>query len=211
MPPSPRNFAPVWPDRPEFDAMPPSLRALAGWKSFAKDELLFAIGDLPQSIFYIVSGEARLRRHSIDGTEMVMQRASNAFLAEASLESPCYHCDGVATAAVEALVFPAGEFRMALAGCPDFRSRWTSHLLREVRRARAQCERLGLRSAEARILHYLECECPGGRLCLTQTRKAWAAELGLSHEALYRALARLSRQGVLRLDGQLIERTAGPR
>lgn len=201
---------PAWPDRPEFHAMPPALRALARGKSFARDERLFAIGDVPQSIFYIVGGEARLRRYSADGTEMVMQRASNAFLAEASLEAPRYHCDGVATTAVEALAFPAREFRMALAECPGFRSCWTSHLLREVRRARAQCERLGLRSAEARILHYLECECPGGRLSLTRTRKAWAAELGLTHEALYRALARLSRQGVLRLDGPLIERIAGP-
>ena len=137
---------------------------------------------------------------------MVMQRARNSFLAEASLESAAYHCDGVASEAMLALAFPVGEFRLALAECPNFRSQWISHLLREMRRARAQVERQGLRNAGDRILHYLETECPSGHLLLRQTKKAWAAELGLTHEALYRALGNLTRQGVLRIEGPLIEK-----
>ncbi len=195
-----------WPERPEFLAMPPWLRAAAGWKRYPKEALLFAIGETPKAIYFIAEGEARLRRHSPEGQEMVMQRARQSFLAEASLESPAYHCDAVASVAVRALSFPVAEFRRALAECPNFRHCWTAHLCREVRRARAQCERLGLRSAGARILHYLETECADGQLRLCQTRKAWAAELGLSHEALYRALAQLSRQGILRVDGAVIER-----
>ncbi len=190
--------------------MPQGLREAACLKRFDKGALLFAIGDVPRNIYFIVRGEVRLRRYSPEGTEMVMQRARNGFLAEASLESPSYHCDGVASEAVQTLVFPVQAFRMALADCPGFRASWISHLLREVRRARAQCERMGLRNAGARILHYFETECPGGQLRLQQTRKAWAAELGLTHEALYRALAQLARQGILRVDGPLIERLGKP-
>lgn len=195
-----------WPERPEFQAMPSALREVAEWRTFAKEALLFSIGERPRSIYYIAQGEARLRRYSPEGTEMVMQRARNAFLAEASLESPAYHCDGVATESVLALAFPSDAFRIALAECPGFRASWLSHLLREVRRARAQVERQGLRNAGARILHYLETECPGGQLRLSQTKKAWAAELGLTHEALYRALAQLGQQGLIRVEGELIER-----
>ena len=137
---------------------------------------------------------------------MVMQRARNSFFAEASLESAAYHCDGVATEPVLALAFPIGKFLIALAECPNFRGKWISLLLREVRRARGQVERQGLRNAGDRILHYLETECPSGQLRLNQTKKAWASELGLSHEALYRALGKLSDQGVLRVDGLLIEK-----
>lgn len=186
--------------------MPSCLRELAQWRRFDKDASLFAIGDVPRYVYFIVNGEARLRRHSREGTEMVLQRARNSFLAEASLESAAYHCDGVASEAILALAFPVGDFRLALADCPNFRSKWISHLLREVRRARAQVERQGLRNAGDRILHYLETECPSGQLQLSQTRKAWAAELGLTHEALYRALGKLSRQGVLRIEGSLIEK-----
>jgi CRP-like cAMP-binding protein len=60
---------------------------------------------------------------------------------------------------------------------------------------RSQCERLALRGATDRIEHYIEAEGNNGRLELSRTRKAWAAELGLTHEALYRALARLQRSG----------------
>jgi CRP-like cAMP-binding protein len=193
-----------WPDRPEFQAMPTSLRERAEWKRCDKNMLLFAIGDCPKHIYFIVRGEARLRRHSLEGTEMVMQRARNTFLAEASLESPIYHCDAIATEAILALAFPVSDFRLALADCPNFRAKWISHLLREVRRARAQVERQGLRNAGDRILHYIETECPSGQLLLSQTKKAWASELGLTHEALYRALGNLSRQGILRIEGPLI-------
>lgn len=193
-----------WPDRPEFHAMPKSLRERAAWRRCDKDVLLFSIGDFPKYIYFIVHGEARLRRHSLEGTEMVMQRARNSFLAEASLESATYHCDGITSEAVLALAFPVSDFRLALAECPNFRTKWMSHLLREVRRARAQVERQGLRNAGDRILHYIETECPSGQLQLSQTKKAWAAELGLTHEALYRALSHLSRQGILRVDGSII-------
>ena len=193
-----RDLVTVWPERPEFQAMPQGLRETACLKRFDKGALLFAIGDVPRNIYFIVRGEVRLRRYSPEGTEMVMQRARNGFLAEASLESPSYHCDGVASETVQTLVFPVQAFRMALADCPGFRASWISHLLREVRRARA------------RILHYFETECPGGQLRLQQTRKAWAAELGLTHEALYRALAQLARQGILCVEGPLIERLGKP-
>jgi DNA-binding IclR family transcriptional regulator len=41
----------------------------------------------------------------------------------------------------------------------------------------------------------------GGLRRLGRTWKALAAELGLSHEATYRALARLERAGLLRREG----------
>lgn len=199
----------AWPDRPEFQAMPGSLRECAEWRKCDRDDLLFSIGERPKYIYFIVQGEARLRRYSPEGMEMVMQRARNSFLAEASLESAAYHCDGVATESLIALAFPVSDFRGALAECPNFRAKWISHLMREVRRARAQVERQGLRNAGDRILHYIETECPAGKLILSQPKKAWAAELGLTHEALYRALGNLSRQGVLRVDGPLIEKLNG--
>ncbi|MCZ7653606.1 MAG: hypothetical protein M5R42_03950 [Rhodocyclaceae bacterium] len=59
-----------------------------------------------------------------------------------------------------------------------------AQLAREVRMLRARCERLSLHGAEARILHALESEGTEGTLTLAQSRKAWAADLGLTHEAL---------------------------
>jgi hypothetical protein len=54
-----------------------------------------------------------------------------------------------------------------------------------------------LRGVAERIEHYIEAEGNNGRIELRQTKKAWAAELGITHEALYRALSSLVRGGRL--------------
>ncbi|ANQ83547.1 Crp/Fnr family transcriptional regulator [Azoarcus olearius] len=198
--------APDWPQRPAFEAMPPALRAAARRRAFRRGETLFATGAAPREMFFILRGEVRLSRLSPDGTETVMQRARDAFLAEASLESHTYHCSAIAGEDGLALVFPLAEFRRSLADSAAFRAQWMSHLLQEVRKRRAQCERLALRSARARILHYIEAEGADGELHLPGSRKALAAELGLTHEALYRALARLTRDGTLEVGADFIRR-----
>ncbi|MBI4194279.1 MAG: winged helix-turn-helix domain-containing protein [Betaproteobacteria bacterium] len=56
-------------------------------------------------------------------------------------------------------------------------------------------------SAGERIVHYIESEGADGTVTLTDSRKAWAAELGMTHEALYRALRRLQASGILGMVG----------
>jgi hypothetical protein len=65
-------------------------------------------------------------------------------------------------------------------------------------------ERLALPHAADRLLdalHALPAE-PDGARRLGRSWKSLAAELGLSHEATYRALARLERTGALRREGR---------
>lgn len=133
-----------------------------------------------------------------------MQRSRSGFFAEASLSNKGYHCDAVASKAGTLLHFPVNAFRSALDEDADFRCAWMAHLAREVRKLRAQCERLSLHRAADRILHYIESEGADGIIILNQSRKAWASDLGLSHEALYRALSRLQANGVLQIDGSQI-------
>ncbi|MDT3736502.1 MAG: Crp/Fnr family transcriptional regulator [Denitratisoma sp.] len=194
-----------WPvlaaDHPELTHIPPALRDAARLRAFAAGETLFRQGDRPKAMYCVLDGEVRLLRHSRTGGEVVLQRSRGGFFAEASLESKAYHCDGVAAADGRLLAFPIREFREALEGDAAFRNDWMAQLAREVRRLRARCERLSLHGAEARILHAIESEGTAGTLVLAQSRKAWAAELGLTHEALYRTLARLQDEGTLAVDG----------
>ena len=150
----------------------------------------------------VLSGEVRLIRRDPHGREVVLQRSTGGFIAEASLDNRVYHCDALAAQASMLLVFPAMAFLAALDQDVAFRRAWQSLLAREVRKLRSQCERLSLNSAADRILHYIEAEGSNGVLNLTQSKKAWAAELGLTHEALYRTLRRLQDGGELRVDGR---------
>lgn len=195
----------VWPalaaDRPELAHIPAALRDAARLRALAAGETLFRQGERPKAMHCVLDGEVRLLRRSRDGGEVVLQRSRGGFFAEASLEAKTYHCDAVAAASSRLLAFPLRAFRAALEDDAAFRNAWMAQLAREVRRLRARCERLSLHGAEARILHAIESEGTAGTLVLAQSRKAWAAELGLTHEALYRTLARLQAEGTLVLDG----------
>jgi CRP-like cAMP-binding protein len=148
----------------------------------------------------VVAGEIRLVRRARNGAEIVLQRATAGFLAEASVDAIRYHCDVVAGRDSRIVGFPIEHFRAALHSDEGFRNFWMTRLARELRKARGQCERLSLRGAAERIEHYIEAEGSNGRIELCQTKKAWAAELGMTHEVLYRALADLTRSG--RIDAE---------
>ena len=104
----------------------------------------------------------------------------------------------------ELLRFPVSLFRQTLDLDKPFRDAWQFHLAREVRRLRTQCERMNLRGACQRVLHFIETEGIEGRIHLSHSRKNWADELGLTHEALYRTLRTLQSQGVLSINGKEI-------
>lgn len=188
-------------NHPELAHIPSGLRDAARVRELAAGEAVFRQGDRPLAMYHVLDGEVRLLRRSREGAEVVLQRCRGGFFAEASLESKAYHCDGVAAADGRLLAFPVRAFRAALEGDAAFRNAWMAQLAREVRMLRTRCERLSLHGAEARILHAIESEGTAGTLTLAQSRKAWAAELGLTHEALYRTLARLQDEGTLAVDG----------
>jgi CRP-like cAMP-binding protein len=190
--------------RPELTWIPRTLLEAATLTPVVAGETVFRRGDRPTAMMCVVQGEIRLVRRSLDGTEIVLQRSRGGFIAEASMGSKAYHCDGVTAVAGQLLRIPMRAFRDALDHDPDFRNAWIAHLAREVRSLRAQCERLGLHGAAQRILHYIESEGCKGVLALSQSRKAWAAELGLSHEALYRTLRSLQAEGVVSVTGTTI-------
>lgn len=185
-------------------AIPLKLRAVAEHQEIATGETLFRLGEPLQGVFCVVAGEVRLIRRARNGAEIILQRSRGGFFAEASLYGKVYHCDAVAAEPGTVLRFPVQAFRTALGTDVMFRDAWMAHLAHEVRQLRAQCERLGLKAAAQRIVHYIDSEGTDGVVTLTESRKAWAAELGLTHEALYRVLRRLQAEGTLRIDANRI-------
>jgi CRP-like cAMP-binding protein len=190
--------------QPALATIPSKLRAVAESREIKAGETLFRLGDRLQGVFCVVAGEVRLVRRARNGAEIVLQRSRGGFFAEASLGTREYHCDAVAAEAGVVLCFPARDFRAALDEDVKFRDAWLTHLAREVRKLRGQCERLNLKSAAQRIVHYIDSEGIDGVVTLTESRKAWAAELGLTHEALYRTLRRLQADGTLHIDANRI-------
>jgi len=180
------------------ELLPQELWHECAWLSSLKGERLFPQGKKPDQMFYVDSGEVVLQRAGSQGENIVLQRARQCFVAEASVQSSAYHCDAVVTVSGEIVAIPIKLVRHALQADSAFALRWMAMLNMELKRLRAQCERLSIKGVRNRLLHLIESEGQGGRLALGAGLKSVALELGVTHEALYRTVAEMEKQGVLR-------------
>ena len=92
---------------------------------------------------------------------------------------------------------------------PDAAVAFMAMLARELMALRTRLEQRNLRSASARVENYLALNAgaDGRTVMLQGTIKDLAAELGLTHEALYRTLNKLESEGkIARAKGTIILR-----
>ena len=185
---------------PKPRGFPSALLSCAVRVSCAAGAHIFRKGSPTHSVFFVETGAVRLLRFGRAGEEVVLHDArAGVFFAEASLDSTRYHCDAVASEPSELLKVPAAALRDLLEIDREFAGLWATLLARQLRDVRSRVERLSLKSAAERVHHLLVCEGQGPRCewALEGTLKDLARDLGLTHEALYRTLAAMERDGVI--------------
>jgi CRP-like cAMP-binding protein len=163
-----------------------------------KGTCLFKADDKPERMFFVVSGEVVLERPGLQGSPVILQRTRKGFVSEASLQSAKYHCHGQVVANSKIVQIPIRKVRNAMNSDPAFAGRWISMLNKEVKRLRLQCERLSLPKVHDRFVHLLETEGEDGRFPIGAGIKSLAAELGVTHEALYRCIYAMEKHGNLK-------------
>ncbi len=185
---------------PAHNGLPEAVWRNAKDRTLDAGEALFRQGDRAVGIFMVEQGRLRLIRHAVDHREVVLHTARPGDLfAEAALFSDAYHCDAVAVVATRVRFYPKRELLAAFRSDPARAERFMAVLAHQVQMLRARLEERNIRSARARILHHLALAAgPDGRtVALDGTIMELAAELGLSHEALYRTLAELEKEGMV--------------
>jgi CRP-like cAMP-binding protein len=125
-------------------------------------------------------------------------------VSEASLLTDVYHCDAIATKSGQALTLPIQSLIDALTDS-NFSLKWVQLLSKEIMRLRTQSERLGLKDIRSKIIHLIETEGTKGILTLQTDLKSMASEIGVTHEAFYRALTALEKEGLLIKHSESIE------
>jgi CRP-like cAMP-binding protein len=192
---------------PANDWLPPSVRAAASERKLKAGAALFRLGDKTFGLCEVVAGRVRLARVDRAGHEVVLHVAGPGdIIAEASLFSPHYHCDAVASSDAVVRIYPKPAMLAAFARDPKALQAFAAMLARQVMSLRTRIEQRNIRSARERLRHYLTVNtgADGRTVELRGTLKDLAAELGLSHEALYRTLAALERSGEIKRAGQEI-------
>jgi CRP-like cAMP-binding protein len=173
-------------------------RPMASDRRIARGETVFRQGDAAAAVYVLQRGRVRLTRTLADGSSVTLHVAeAGESIAEASLWSPRYHCDAVAEADSVVLLVPKTDLLATLATDPERSMAFARAMAEQVRDLRARLELRNIRSAPDRLLAWLRLHAKGKPLVVALTRP-WtliAEELGLTREAVYRALALLERQG----------------
>ncbi|WP_395701977.1 Crp/Fnr family transcriptional regulator [Aquabacterium sp.] len=180
--------------------LPKALAALAQQQSFAAGDRVFRAGAAARHVHFLVQGQVRLSRFGRQGEAVVIHAAlAGEYFAEASLHSERYHCDAEVLQPALVASIPSSALRELLQRDAEFAMHWVAILSRQLRQTRARVERLSLKGAAERVRHLLLTEGKGlaHQYTLRGSVKDLAAELGLTHEALYRTLAAMEQQGVI--------------
>lgn len=166
----------------------------------APGEQLFTQGDRATAIYKVESGRLRLIRRTVDDHLVILYTARRGeFFAEASLFAEAYHCDAVAAAPSRIRVYPKTVVLDALRTDPTLAEAFMERLARQLQELRTRMELRNIRSARDRVLQYLRLRAGihGRSILIEGHLQDIAAEIGITREALYRALAALEAQGHL--------------
>lgn len=147
---------------------------------------LFHQGEPTRGVFHLMRGDLELRRVTENGDEIVLHKASagNTF-AEASLFAPMFHCNAIALKECSIVEIEKAEVLRLFATDTDFAMALTARFAGQVQSYRRRFEIMAIRSAEDRVYAALSDGMLSGSV------KSLAGEIGLTHEVVYRALAKL--------------------
>lgn len=176
----------------------------ASRRSLAAGQALFRAGDAADAIFHVAAGCLRMVRHGSNGTMVTLHvAAAGSLFAEAALFSEIYHCDALAERASEVRVYPKRAVLMHIKAHPELNLAFSAYLARQLQRLRGRHELIRLKTARERVLAFLaQAGAAEGAIILDRPLTLVAAEIGLTHEALYRTLARLEKDGAVQRDGK---------
>ena len=171
----------------------------------ARGATLFRQGDPAVAVYVVEAGRVRLSRMLADGAPLILYVAdAGESFAEASLSATHYHCDAIAETDSIVLALPKADLLALMTTDPAQGVAFALALASQVRDLRTKLELRNIRSAKGRVLTWLRLYATGipPRVALNRSWTLIADELGLTREAVYRALAMLERERrIARHDG----------
>jgi CRP/FNR family transcriptional regulator, dissimilatory nitrate respiration regulator len=169
---------------------------------------LFHQGQRVTGLYEVVEGRFRLVCLTQDGSEIILYiAAAGETIAEASLFSDKYHCDAIAVTDAVVRLYPKTAMLAEIQRNPATAKKYMAMLARQVMDLRTRLEQRNIRSARERVWHYLAINVgqDGRTVQLRGTVKELAAEVGLTHESVYRVLSELAAEGEIeRPQGSII-------
>ncbi len=192
----------------------PTPAAAISRRTLAKGEALFCQGDPTFALFAVRRGRVHLVRHLADGSTITLHVAHDGeTFSEAALFSPVYHCDAIADVDTEIEVHSRDALSQALDESPEAMRAFMVNLAHQVITLRSHLEIRNIRSARDRVIQFLRLMASeeSGGVTFARPLKDIAGDIGLTHEAFYRTLAKLEKSGKITRNGRSITLQEQPR
>ncbi len=182
----------------QLDQFPVELQVLASVKDLVAGQILFTQNELVEAVFILESGHIQLLNYTEEGQQInhYSVEAGESF-AEVALFYEHYLCTAIALAPSRVLVLPKPPYLLALRSHPDVALALMARLAQRLHESKILLELRSIRSAPKRVLHYLQLkvQADGITVTLDCRLKEIADDLGLTPEAISRALKQLHKEG----------------
>jgi len=199
------------------DASLAEIETATSKKQATRGEMLFYEGDPATSFFVVGSGKVKVFKLSPEGKEQILMIAKpgDTFAEAAIFNDGRFPAGAEAIEDSELLVVNRDRFLGLLGRNPNMAFSLIARLSQLLRKLTALVEGLSLTDVTTRVAHYLlrQAERAAARkggeaheitLTLPEKKAVLASQLGTIPETLSRSLAKLSKEGIIEVDGPRI-------
>lgn len=179
-------------------------------KRYAKGVSIFFEGEPAIGFYMVTAGKVKIFKTSIDGKEQILHIFGPG---EPFGEVPVFHgspfpANAETLTESELLFFPRAEFVNLVTTTPSLALNMLAVLALRLRRFAAQIENLTLKEVPGRLASYLfylmEEQRNQNRVTLDIPKGQLASLLGATSETLSRIFAKMSEEGLIRVEGKTI-------
>jgi CRP/FNR family transcriptional regulator len=187
-----------------------SVAAIAVPKSCRRGETVFFEGDDATGFYMVVEGRVKIFKMSLEGKEQILHIFGPG---EPFGEVPVFHgqpfpANAMALANCSLLFFPRREFTELVAANPSMALNMLAMFSLRLRRFTSQIESLSLKEVPGRLaahlLYLTEEQGSISRVTLDVPKGQLASLLGTIPETLSRIFARMTEEGLIRVEGRTI-------
>ena len=183
---------------------------IAVTRKFARNATVFHEGDPGIGFYMVAAGKVKIYKMSPDGKEQILHIFG---VGEPFGEVPVFHgnpfpANAATLAETELLFFPRPAFVELITRTPSLALNMLAVLAQRLRRFATQIENLSLKEVPGRLAAYLgylvEEQERGDLVVLDIPKGQLASLLGTSSETLSRIFARMTDEGLIRVEGKTI-------
>jgi CRP-like cAMP-binding protein len=177
---------------------------------FERGQTIFSEGDRGQGFFVVASGQIKIFKLSFDGKEQILHvfGPGEPFAEVAVFTGSDYPAHALAMKKSKVLFFPRQAFMDLLGANPSLAMNMLASLSLRLKKFANMIETLSLKEVPGRLAAHLlylrERQNDAVTLQLNLPKGQLASLLGTIPETLSRILAKMTQQGLIKVDGNLI-------